>query len=934
MEIKIATLNLCLGLQNKKPLIKQILIQEKIDILCLQETELNKNFDHNLLSFPGFCYESETNDIISRVGIYIKNDINFVRKTELEGVNQHLIVIDIVGSTKLRLINVYRCFNPGNGINAKDFFIQQLNLIRSAFTENTIIVGDFNLDWGKKSNQTYAFKRYFEEIDVLLNDLNLVQLVNFPTWSRMVNNNLRESILDHIYVSNPLTVRDLKNSKPTFGDHLLVSFLYNCKCHSPVEIVKRSWVNYDKNKLADSLSKIDWNITDDTVQGFWNQFENKLLGVVDGLAPLQVLRNGNECNSKPPPHIKNKINVRKRLLRQFKHNKTMELKERLKALDKSIKSYYVETTRKRVRKMVVPGNTNSLWKAVKTAMDVNISSLPKTMYDNETEISSEELPDRFACYFDSKIARIKEELVINDQVYNGTRKLVESNKNFMDPISVKECILSLKLKNSEGYDRIPQRILIEGVDFLTGPISRLMNMIYESKTLPDQWLVAKTIPVYKNKGPAKDIKNYRPIANLCSTSKVFEKLILKRIMDIQTTHGEDLTGVNQHGFKKARSTSTLTVQLQSMIANALNDDQFGMVASLDLSSAFDVVNIDLLLKRLKIIGLPDDVISLIEVWLKNRSFYVSLDGENSILFDLLLGTVQGSILGPILYALYISPLFDLEFMLTFADDNYIARFNYTMEALIKDMKKSIESITKWLRDSGLSVNKSKTEICTFHKKEVKVFTIIIDGTAISTQNEMNVLGVMFDTRMQWDKQVSGAITKANKALNAIRLIRRYFNTNELLQLLTSNYYSILYYNSEVWMISSLKCTLKKNLFSASANAIKMAFHYPKSLINYNTLHQMANRATPEMFSKYKLSLLLYKLYNSQTPLDDWVQLNLNQYFTPRQTTFMINLNINNNAGKNILCNRLNDLNGQISLDDLNLSLNGFKIKCKELFLTY
>jgi hypothetical protein len=274
-------------------------------------------------------------------------------------------------------------------------------------------------------------------------------------------------------------------------------------------------------------------------------------------------------------------------------------------------------------------------------------------------------------------------------VYNGTRKLVESNKNFMDPISVKECILSLKLKNSEGYDRIPQRILIEGVDFLTGPISRLMNMIYESKTLPDQWLVAKTIPVYKNKGPAKDIKNYRPIANLCSTSKVFEKLILKRIMDIQTTHGVDLTGVNQHGFKKARSTSTLTIQLQSMIANALNDDQFGMVASLDLSSAFDVVNIDLLLKRLKIIGLPDDVISLIEVWLKNRSFYVSLDGENSILFDLLLGTVQRSILGPILYALYISPLFDLEFMLTFADDNYIVRFNYTMEVLIKDMKKSI-----------------------------------------------------------------------------------------------------------------------------------------------------------------------------------------------------------------------------------------------------
>jgi hypothetical protein len=353
-----------------------------------------------------------------------------------------------------------------------------------------------------------------------------------------------------------------------------------------------------------------------------------------------------------------------------------------------------------------------------------------------------------------------------------------------------------------------------------------------------------------------------------------------------------------------------------------------MVASLDLTSAFDVVNINLLLKRLKLIGLPDNVVGLVEVWLNDRSFYVSLDGENSILYDLLLGTVQGSILGPILYALYIAPLFDLEFMLTFADDNYIPRFNHSMEALIEDMKKAIESITKWLRDSGLSVNKSKTEVCSFHKREMRVFTLIIDGTSIKTQNDMNILGVTFDTRLQWEKQVAGTITRANKALNAIRLIRRYFNTKELLQLLTSNYYSILYYNSEVWMISSLKVILKNNLLSASANAIKMAFHYPKTLISYNNLHQMAERATPEMFSKYKLALLLSKIYNTHIPHDEWIFLNLNQYLTTRQTTFMINHNIRNTARKNVLFNRLNELNGQVSLDSLNLSLNCFKIECK------
>ena len=82
--------------------------------------------------------------------------------------------------------------------------------------------------------------------------------------------------------------------------------------------------------------------------------------------------------------------------------------------------------------------------------------------------------------------------------------------------------------------------------------------------------------------------------------------------------------------------------------------------SLDLSAAFDMVNIDLLLKRMSIMGLPDDLIGLISIWLKERTYFVSFNGKNSTLYNILLGTVQGSVLGPVLYAIYISPIFDLE----------------------------------------------------------------------------------------------------------------------------------------------------------------------------------------------------------------------------------------------------------------------------------
>jgi hypothetical protein len=151
---------------------------------------------------------------------------------------------------------------------------------------------------------------------------------------------------------------------------------------------------------------------------------------------------------------------------------------------------------------------------------------------------------------------------------------------------------SIKIKNSQGFDRILQRIIKEGLENLLEPFAQLFKRIYMQRTVPDQWLLVKRIPIHK-KGPKNDLANYRPIANLCSISKVFEKLILKRILEIQDESGVDITGKQQHGFKKGRSTLILGLKIQSLIARALDEDNYAIMASLVLSAAFDVVNISL-----------------------------------------------------------------------------------------------------------------------------------------------------------------------------------------------------------------------------------------------------------------------------------------------------------------------------------------------------
>ena len=132
------------------------------------------------------------------------------------------------------------------------------------------------------------------------------------------------------------------------------------------------------------------------------------------------------------------------------------------------------------------------------------------------------------------------------------------------------------------------------------------------------------------------------------------------------------------------------------------------MASLDLSAAFEVVNIDLLMECLRIIGLPRDVLPLVEVWLRKRVFYVEIDGQVSKISEINYGTIQGSILGPILYAIYVSPLFDITTLSNFADDNYALTWSKCKLNTITLMEEKIQIIKKWLTDSGLKVNEIKT----------------------------------------------------------------------------------------------------------------------------------------------------------------------------------------------------------------------------------
>ena len=152
---------------------------------------------------------------------------------------------------------------------------------------------------------------------------------------------------------------------------------------------------------------------------------------------------------------------------------------------------------------------------------------------------------------------------------------------------------------------------------------------------------------------------------------------------------------------------------------------------------------------------------------------------------------KGSILGPILYAIFISPLFDLEKLVFYADDGFGLVRNRDRQVLVNLMERKLEIVVNWLSKSGMKVNEAKTDLCLFHYKDAAPIIVKFNGVSMVSSRKINVLGVIFDQKLQWSDHVAHCIQKSRKALTAIRLIKKFFTTKELLQLITSNFNSIL-----------------------------------------------------------------------------------------------------------------------------------------------
>ena len=311
----------------------------------------------------------------------------------------------------------------------------------------------------------------------------------------------------------------------------------------------------------------------------------------------------------------------------------------------------------------------------------------------------------------------------------------------------------------------------------------------------------QVIPLFK-KGCPMTASNYRPISLLSIFSKITEKLMHKRLYNFLEIHKilYDL----QFGFRASHSVNHALISMTESIKNSLDNKKFGCGIFLDLQKAFDTVNHQILLNKLEHYGIRGTALAWFNSYLSNRSQYVSVNGCNSNHLNVTSGVPQGSVLGPLLFLIYINDLPNSSSKLSFylfADDTNIYFESDSLSTLQKVVNKELRHIKKWLDANKLALNVDKTNFVIFHSPQNSLNDIVnikIGNQHVKQAKYVKFLGLLLDEHLSWKYHLSELSKKLSRTCGIFFKVRHLLPTSVLISLYNSLFSSFLQYGIIVW----------------------------------------------------------------------------------------------------------------------------------------
>ena len=794
-HLKACHLNIRGGMVNKITDLQTSLCKV-YDIITLSETFLTSNILSEDLKLQGY------QEIVRRdrpthgggLAVYIREGLSFKRLVNNESGDIEQIWLQLITAEgKLLMCVTYRPPGQDEYWNLLETNIEQTKLDHSS-VKYYMILGDLNADFKTKDG-------------TCLNELCIVNNFHILIKEATRITPQSQSVLDQILVNMPNFVRNSCVLPPAgYSDHCTVGVELNFRINFDQAYTRHMWFYKKANfeGFRNMLLHTDWSYCFDThdVNTACDRWTSKFLDIAKTYIPNKDVL----VRPRDTPWYSNKLRLFKRkvhrLFNIMKRNPSQHNYDRYVSVRNEYKQSLEASHRKYesdlADSLTASRNTKQWWSTVKSMLGRGADDSYPPMNNNGTyvtdNIDKASLFNSFFlkhCKLDTSKAQLpdlhyKTDLRVSDIIVNENEVLDQ--------------IKCLDIGKSTGHDGISPRMLKEAGHTIVHSLTHLFNMSMKYGSFPDTWKKANVIPIFK-KGDKDNANNYRPISVLPIISKIFERIIFKHVYN--HLHVNRLISKHQSGFQPNESTVNQLAFMYHEFSEALDRKKDVRIVFCDVSKAFDKVWHLGIIFKLKQLGIDGILLDWFTDYLKNRKQRVVIKGKCSEWGTIEAGVPQGSVLGPLLFIVYINDLADVVNcnIKMFADDTCLyVKIDDKSQANEKtaELNRNLSSLATWANQWLVTFNPTKTKCMTISNKKVVYPDVCFNNTVLENVTCHKHLGININNNLKWTKHIDHILSNASRMLDVSLKLQYKLDRKSLETIYVSFIRPKLEYGCQIW----------------------------------------------------------------------------------------------------------------------------------------
>lgn len=732
--------------------------------------------------------------------VYVRRNVRCKVRTKLSNLSVSGVFECAAVEVKLRkadiiIVTVYRPPTGDIGI-----FLDKIEqLLVHIFEEQKLvfITGDFNIELIKENKiktELLSIMNSFRLTQTVFENTRITQSTSSCIDNIFTNSEFVETLIIENFVSDHTAQKIIFNAETVINNN----FKY-----------KRFFSDQNKDDFLCSLREQDWlnvySADPSNVNIQWNSFMNTFINIFNQHFPLKLVRehktrqsHNNSLRDDELSECKRRLDILVTLSKcDIRYKETYNNVK--KEYDNILKKIRAKTYENRIK------NSDNKTKCMWTICN-EITGRSNNNFDIGIKGNAEEIPDKYNEYLLSVIP----ELLENLEKHPFSSNIIENNQSmYLTPVTAPEiCELAKRLKNkhSSGIDEIPSSIVKLSVNEISSVLCYVINNSFKYGIFPDYLKIALIKPLYK-KGDSEMMENYRPISLLPGFSKLFELVMSTRLLNFMNKC--DLFSESQHGYLKGRSTQTAIFQFIQAVLRHLENGDLALGMFLDLSKAYDCLDKDLLISKLEMYGVRGNSLQWFISYLSDRQQKVTITkgGANysSKIMPNKVGIAQGSIIGPILFIVFVNDLRSItddpnQNIINYADDTNLVLGCKDNSDILINGKDFLENINNWFTKNKLIVNKEKTNIILFRTKLCRVEkpTHLTGEERLDIVENTKFLGIHINEFLDWSCHINYLSKKLNSICYGIRLVSKYMNEKTLKIMYFANFESIIKYGIIFW----------------------------------------------------------------------------------------------------------------------------------------